>query len=79
MLSKVKIRMTKIFILGKEHKIGKRIRLKPDKIEKILTWLVPQDQIAVRAFLSTIQSICHCVLGFTKLTRPLTYLTGKVK
>ena len=55
--SKLKIGMTKIFALGEEHEIGGRIRLKSDKIEKILTWPVPQDQTAVRAFLGTIQSI----------------------
>ena len=49
--------MTKIFVLGEEHKISKRVRLKPDKIEKIITWPVPQDQTMVRAFLGTIQSI----------------------
>ena len=55
-LSKLKIEMTKIFTLEEEHKIGGRIRLKPDKIEKILAWLVPQDQTAIKAFLDTIQS-----------------------
>ena len=35
--SKLKISMTKIFVLGKEHEIGKRITLKSDKIEIILT------------------------------------------
>ena len=79
MLSKVKIGMTKIFALGEEHEIGGRVRLKPDKIEKILTWPVPQDQTAVRAFLGTIQSTRRWVLGFTELTRPLTRLTGKVE
>ena len=55
-LSKVKIGMTKIFALGEKHEIGGRVRLKPDKIKKIFTWPVPQDQTAVRAFLGTIQS-----------------------
>ena len=36
-LSKLKIGMTKIFALGEEYEIGEKIRLKPDKIEKILT------------------------------------------
>lgn len=33
-LSKLKIDITKIFILGEEYEIGKKVRLKPDKIEK---------------------------------------------
>lgn len=45
-LSKVKIRMTKIFALGEEYEIGGRVKLKSDKIEKIFTWPIPQDQIA---------------------------------
>ena len=52
--SKLKIRMTKVFFLGEEHKIGEKVRLKPDKIGKILIWLVPQDQTVVKAFFSTI-------------------------
>ncbi len=36
-LSKLKIGMTKIFALEEENKIGGRVILKPDKIEKILT------------------------------------------
>ena len=77
--SKLKIDMTKIFALGEEHEIGRKIRLKSDKIEKILTWPVPQDQTVLRAFFGIIQSTRHWVLGFTKLTRPLTRLTGKAK
>ena len=79
MLSKVKIGMIKIFALGKEHEIDRRVRLKPDKIEKILTRPVPRDQTTVRASLGIIQST-HCwVLSFAELTRPLTHLTGKVE
>lgn len=37
MLSKIKIGMTKIFALGEEYKIGGRVRLKTDKMKKILT------------------------------------------
>ena len=59
MLSKVKIEMIKIFVLGEKHEIGGRVKLKSDKIEKILTWPIPQDQTVVRAFHDTIQSI-HC-------------------
>ena len=54
MLSKLKIGMTKLLLLEKEHKIGGRVRLKPDKIEKILTWPVTQDQTVVRTFFNTI-------------------------
>lgn len=68
--SKLKIGMTKIFALGEEHEIGGRVRLKPDKIEKILTWPIPQDQTAVRAFLGTIRSTCCWILSFIELTRP---------
>lgn len=35
---KFKIGISKIFILRKKYKIDKRIRLKPNKIEKILNW-----------------------------------------
>lgn len=48
MLSKVIIRMTKIFALGEEQEIGGRVKSKPDIIEKIFTWPVPQDQIVNR-------------------------------
>ena len=58
-LSKLKIRMTKIFTLRKEHEIGGRRRMKPDKIEKVFAWPVPPDQTAVRAFFGTIQSTRH--------------------
>ncbi len=78
-LSKLKIRMAKIFALMEEHEIGGRVRLKPDKIEKIFTWSVPQDQTAVRAFLGIIQSTFCWVLGFIELTHPLTRLTRKVE
>ena len=37
-LFKLKRGMTKIFALGKEYEIKGRIKLKSDKIEKILTW-----------------------------------------
>lgn len=37
-LSKLKIEITKTFALGKKHKIDGKVKLKPDKIEKILTW-----------------------------------------
>ena len=50
--------MTKIFALEKEYEIGGKIRLNADKILKILTWPVPQDQTAVKAFLGIIQSTC---------------------
>lgn len=56
---KFKIRMTKIFILGEEYKISKKVQLKPDKIEKILSWSISQDQIAIRVFFDTIQFIHH--------------------
>ena len=77
--AKLKIGMTKIFVLREEHKIGKKIRLKSDKIEKILTWPVSQDHTVVRAFLVTIQSTRHWVLGFTELTYPLTRLIRKTE
>lgn len=54
---KLKIGMTKIFALRKEYEIGGRVKLKPDRIKKILNWPIPQDQTAVRAFLDTIQFI----------------------
>ena len=79
MLSKVKIGMTKIFALGEEHEIDERVRLKPDKIEKIPTWSVPQDQTAVGAFLGIIQSTCCWVLSFNELTRPLAHFIGKIE
>lgn len=69
--------MTKIFALKKEYEIRGKIKLRSDKIEKILTWPIPQNQIVVRVFLDTIQSIRCQVLGFTELMRPLTYLIGK--
>ena len=56
LLIKLKVGITKIFALGEEHKIGGKVRLKSDKIEKILNWPVPQDQTKVKAFLGTIQS-----------------------
>ena len=71
--------MTKIFALGKEHEIGGRIRLKPDKIEKIFAWPVPQDQTAVRAFLGTIQFTRCWVLGFIELTQLLARFIGKIE
>ena len=36
MSSKIKIDMIKIFALGEEYRIGGRVRLKSNKIEKIL-------------------------------------------
>lgn len=77
--SKFKMGITKIFILGKEYEMGGKIRLKSDKIKNILTWLISQDQIAVRAFLSTVQLTKCCVLGFTKLMHLLTCLTRKTE
>ena len=56
-LTKLKIEMTKIFTLGEEYEISRKIRLKPGKNEKILPCLVPQDQTAIKAFLGTIQSM----------------------
>lgn len=56
LLLKLRVGITKIFALGEEHETGGRVRLKPDKIEKILNWPVFQDQTRVRAFLGTIQS-----------------------
>ncbi len=56
-LSKLKMEMTKILALGKEHEIGGRVRLKPDKIEKIFTLPISQDQTSVKSFLGTIQPI----------------------
>lgn len=53
-LSKLKIRMTKIFALKKEHKIGRKIKLKQDIIEKILASLVPENKTAIKAFFGTI-------------------------
>ena len=32
-----------MFALGEEHEIGGKVRLKSDKIEKILNWLLPQN------------------------------------
>ena len=51
---KLKIGMVKIFVLEKEHNRRGRIRLKSDKIEKILIWPLSQDHIVIRAFLGTI-------------------------
>lgn len=39
-ISKLKIDIIKIFQLGEKNKIDGKIRLKPDKIEKTLTWLI---------------------------------------
>lgn len=36
-LSKFKIFITKIYAFGKKHEIGRKVRMKPDKIVKILT------------------------------------------
>lgn len=58
MLLKLKIDITKIFRLGEKYKIDRRVRLKQDKIEKILTWPVPQNQTTIRTFFGNIQSIC---------------------
>lgn len=57
-LLNLKISMIKIFVL--EEKDG-RIKLKLDKIKKILSWPVPQDQIVVKTFFSTIQSIYYWI------------------
>lgn len=46
--------MTKIFTLEEEHEIGRKIRLKLDKIKKIFTWPIPQDQTVVKEFFSII-------------------------
>lgn len=76
---KLKINITKIFILKKEYKIGGKVRLKLDKIEKIFIQPISQIQIAVRVFFGIIKSI-HCwVFSFTKLIHPLTFFTKKVK
>lgn len=74
-----KIGMTKIFIFRKEHKIDRKVILKPNKIEKIFTWLIPQDWTAIKAFFDTIQSIYHYILGFTELIYPLTHLIKKIE
>lgn len=78
-LFKVKIRITHIFTLEKKHKIDIRVRLNPDKIQKILTQLLSQDSIAIKAILGTIQSTKCQVLGFIELIRYLICLTGKVE
>lgn len=67
MLSKIIIRMTKIFAFGKEYKIEEKVMLKPDKIKKILIWLVSYNQTAVKAFLGIIQLIKHWIFRFTEL------------
>lgn len=41
--SKLKIGMTKIFMLEEKHKIERKKRLNSDKIKRILTWPVPQN------------------------------------
>lgn len=71
--------MTKIFALGEEHKMEIIIRLKSDNFEKIFTQLVPQDQMAIRAFLGTIHPIQCWALGYTKLIWLLTCLIGKLE
>ena len=71
--------MTKIFALGEKHKIDRKIILKPDKVKIIFAWSVPEDQTVVKAFFNTIQSTYCWVLGFTKLTRLLACLIGKVE
>ena len=43
MLSKVKIGITKIFVLGGEYEIGGRVRFKPAKIIKILTLPISEN------------------------------------
>lgn len=48
---KLKIRMIKIFALEKKHEIGGRVRLKPDKIKKILTWPIPKIKQQLKHFL----------------------------
>ena len=44
-------------MLEEKHKIDRRVRLRLDKIEKIFTWPVSQDQTVVKAFFRTIQLI----------------------
>ena len=41
--SKLKTGMTKIFVLGEEYEIEGKIKVKSNKIKKILTWLVSQN------------------------------------
>lgn len=53
MLSKLRIDITKIFALEEEYEVDRKLRLKSDKIEKILIWLVLQNQMVVRAFFGT--------------------------
>ena len=73
--SKLKIGITKISTLEEEYEIGRRIKLKSDKIEKI--WYLGSDSNKgiSKYYLST-----RCwVLGFTVLTHFLTSLTRKAE
>lgn len=40
---KLKIKITKIFAFKEKHKIGQKIKLKPDKIQKTFIWLILEN------------------------------------
>lgn len=58
MLSKIKIVITRIFILENYHEIDRKQRLNIDKIEKILTSSIFQNLTVARTFFGIIHLMC---------------------
>ena len=78
-LSKLRIGMTSIKALGETHEVGGRVRIRPEKVEKILNWPKPQNASETRGFLGTAQGTRKWVRGFGNIARPLTRLTGNTE
>ena len=76
---KLKIGMTRIKALGEDHEVGGRVRIRPEKCEKILRWPEPQNVTEVRGFLGTVGTARKWIRNFAELARPLARLTGNVE
>lgn len=63
--------MHKVKALGEDHKISGRVRIKPEKIEKILKWPLPQDRSGVKGFLGIVGTTRRWIKAYSELLRPL--------
>ena len=75
---KLRLFASSIKALGVTNRIGGRVHILKERIDKIARWPVPTSQTEVREFIGTVDITQRWVKNFAEMARPLFRLTGKV-
>ena len=77
--SKLSLFQESIVALGIEHYTLGRLKIREERVGKIMNWPTPKDTTEVRRFLGALGIVKRWVKNFAELARPLQRLTGNVE